>query len=112
MAKPQNPIIAQKKMEATLKKNADTIRDMTAKKDLITAKIAFLAVTNYNDNYNANESLLDICEKFEEVYNKIKDINNIDEIIKVCNDTLANNIITREDLEVCFPKDFMTYSSM
>ena len=116
MAKPQNPIIAQKKLEAMLNKNADKIKKMTEEKDFNTARIAFLAVTNYNANYNMNETIFDICEKFDEVYIKIKDLDNLDEIIKTCNDTLNwskdSTVITKEDLETAWPKDFLTYSSM
>lgn len=116
MAKPQNPIIAQKKLEAMLNKNADKIKKMTEEKDFNTARIAFLAVINYNDTQNMNETIFDICEKFDEVYIKIKDLDNLDEIIKTCNDTLnwsrGSAVITKEDLETAWPKDFLTYSSM
>lgn len=116
MAKPQNPIIAQKKLEAMLNKNADKIKKMTEEKDFNTAKIAFLAVVNYNATQNMNETIFDICEKFDEVYIKIKDLDNLDEIIKTCNDILdwskGSTVITKEDLETAWPKDFLTYSSM
>ena len=122
MAKPQNPIIAQKKLEAMLNKNTDKIKKMTEDKNFITAKIAFLAVTNYIANYSQVGGSYYACSRFEELYNKIKDLDNLDEIIKICNDTLipadrikfdkTSVIITKEELETAWPKDFLTYSSM
>lgn len=116
MAKPQNPIIAQKKLEAMLNKNADKIKKMVEDKNFITAKIVFLAVTNYIANYSQVGGSYYACSRFEELYNKIKDLDNLDEIIKICNDTLnwskGSTVITKEDLETAWPKDFLTYSSM
>lgn len=116
MAKPQNPIIAKKKLEAMLNKNVDKIKKMTEEKNFITARIVFFAIINYISKYNMNESIFDLCEKFDEVYIKIKDLDNLDEIIKICNDSFiipkGNIVIVREDLETAWPKEFLTYSSI
>ena len=114
--KPQNPEIMRQRLEYEFKKKVENIKTMTEEKDFNTARIAFLAVINYNDTQNMNETIFDICEKFDEVYIKIKDLDNLDEIIKTCNDTLnwskGSTVITKEDLETAWPKDFLTYSSM
>ena len=109
MSKPKNPVIAQKKLEATMNKKMDEIRDLVESKSYTTSKIAFLAIMNYYANYTCNESLFDLCDLYKEIYEKIRYLEDLNEIINTCNQ--YEEIVTLEDLQTAYPEDFMSYSS-
>ena len=109
MSKPKNPVIAQKKLEATMNKKMDEIRDLVESKSYITSKIAFLAVIKHYNYQGCQESIYDLCDLYKEFYEKIRHIEKLEEIINICNEN--KELITIEDLQTAYPEDFMSYSS-
>lgn len=111
MTKPTNPILMKLALETEYKKRIEDVKKNIQDRDFIIAKISLVATINIFGSSQYVASKFNLADKFAEIYTMIKDKDSTEDMISAINEKY-NSSLALQDLQVLYPKDFMTYSSM
>lgn len=111
MAKPKNPALMKLSLENEYKKKIDDVKKNIQNRDFIISKISFVATINIFGSSQYITSKFNLADKFAEIYELIRDEESTEDMLKAIN-SKYNSSLALQDLQVLYPKDFMTYSSI